>query len=110
MRSIQRKRKGITSVLAMMYLVLFSCLALGFYAHVTTAVQVSSNEMHAKRAMLSAESGMDFMRYLLGNVDIPSSTPPDQIWPMLCTQIKQQLDGTANVHGAILATPSGETL
>jgi len=110
MRFDQRKRRGITSVLAMMYLVLFSCLAVGFYAHVTTAVQVSGNERHSKQAMLSAESGMDFMRYLLGNVDIPASTSPDQIWPMLCTQIKQQLDGTANIGGVTLATPSGETM
>jgi Tfp pilus assembly protein PilX len=94
----------------MMYLVLFSCLALGFYAHVTTAVQVSQNESHSRRAMLSAESGMEFMRYLLGNTDIPASTSPDQIWPTLCSQIKQQLDRTANVHGATLATPSGEVM
>jgi len=94
----------------MMYLVLFSCLALGFYAQVTTAVQVSSNETHAKKAMLSAESGMEFMRYILGNVDIPSSTAPDQIWPTLCTQVKQQLDHTLNVGGATLASPSGESM
>jgi Tfp pilus assembly protein PilX len=110
MQSSRFKRRGITSVLAMMYLVLFSCLALGFYAHVTTAVQVSQNETHSKRAMLSAESGMEFMRYLLGNTDIPASTTPDQIWPTLCSQIKQQLDGTSNIHGATLATPSGEVM
>jgi len=108
---IQRiRRKGVTSVLAMLYLVLFSCLAVGFYGAVTTAVQVSSNETHGRRAMLSAESGMEFMRYTLGNVDIPHSTPPDQMWPTLCSQVKAQLDGTRNVNFVTLATPSGETM
>lgn len=106
----QARQRGMTSVLAMMYLILFSCLALGFYAHVTTAVQISSNETHAKRAMLSAESGMDYMRYVLGNVSIPEATPADQIWAALCTQVKQQFDGTLNVSGATLATPSGSTM
>jgi len=110
MQYIQRKRRGITSVLAMLYLVLFSCLAVGFYAAVTTAVQVSANETHGRRAMLSAESGMEFMRYIMGNVDIPHSTPPDQMWTQLCTQIKQQLDGTANVGGATLTMPVGEVM
>ncbi|MDB5321823.1 MAG: hypothetical protein JWN40_3454 [Phycisphaerales bacterium] len=106
----QRARRGVTSVLAMLYLVLFSCLAVGFYAAVTTAVQVSANETHGRRAMLSAESGMEFMRYIMGNVDIPHSTPPDQMWTQLCTQVKQQLDGTANIGGATITMPTGEIM
>jgi hypothetical protein len=94
----------------MLYLVLFSCLAVGFYAAVTTAVQVSANETHGRRAMLSAESGMEFMRYVMGNVDIPHSTPPDQMWNQLCTQVKLQLDGTANIGGATVNMPTGEVM
>jgi len=110
MRHVQRKRRGVTSVLAMLYLVLFSCLAVGFYSAVTTAVQVSANETHSKKSMLSAESGMEFMRYVMGNVDIPHSTPPDQMWPTLCSQIKQQLDGTANIGGQTVTLPAGDIM
>jgi hypothetical protein len=110
MRHPQRDRRGVTSVLAMLYLVLFSCLAVGFYSAVTTAVQVSANETHSKKSMLSAESGMEFMRYVMGNVDIPHSTPPDQMWPTLCSQIKQQLDGTANVGGQTVPLPTGDVM
>src|SRR2546430_1795450 len=106
----QRARRGVTSVLAMLYLVLFSCLAVGFYAAVTTAVQVSTNETHGRRAMLSAESGMEFMRYIMGNVDIPHTTPPDQMWNQLCTQVKQQLDGTANIGGGTVTMPAGSVM
>src|SRR6266404_4966729 len=110
MRLNPRNRRGVTSVLAMLYLVLFSCLAVGFYAAVTTAVQVSTNETHGRHAMLSAESGMEFMRYVMGNVDIPHTTPPDQMWNQLCTQVKQQLDGTTNVGGATVSMPAGEVM
>src|SRR5689334_18181538 len=81
----KRRRAGMTSVLAMLYLILFSSLAVGFYAATNTAVQVSSNERHARQAMLSAESGMEFMRLILGNVEIPPNTPSDQMWGKLCT-------------------------
>ena len=110
MQFAQRKRRGVTSVLAMLYLVLFSTLAIGFYAAVTTAVQVSTNETHGKRAMLSAESGMDFMRYIMGNVDIPVGTNPANMWSVLCTQVKAQLDGTTNIGKVTLPTPSGSQM
>jgi hypothetical protein len=110
MQFAQRKRRGVTSVLAMLYLVLFSTLAIGFYAAVTTAVQVSTNETHGKRAMLSAESGMDFMRYIMGNVDIPVGTDPANMWSVLCTQVKAQLDGTTNIGKKTLPAPSGSQM
>jgi hypothetical protein len=97
-------------MLAMLYLMLFATLALGFYGATNVAVQVSTNETHGRRAMLAAESGMEFMRYTLGNVDIPHFTPADQLWSTLCTQVKQQLDGTRNVNGATLPDPSGESM
>jgi len=91
-------------VLAMLYLVLFSCLAVGFYAAVTTAVQVSANETHGRRAMLSAESGRSSCGYIMGNVDIPHSTPPrTRCGPSSATQVKQQLDGTATLAAATVA-------
>src|SRR6266699_1437048 len=110
MRLNLRNRRGVTSVLAMLYLVLFSTLAVGFYAAVTTAVQVSANETHGRRAMLSSESGMEFIRYILSNVDVPANTLPEQIWPLTCAQVKAQLDGTKNVNYAVLPAPSGETM
>jgi len=93
----------------MMYLLLLSSLALGFYASVNVSVQIASNETHVREAMLSAESGLEFIRYTLGNVNIPPQTPDDQIWTSVCSQVKSQLDGTANINNTTLAMPSGTT-
>src|SRR5690242_9676391 len=59
-------RKGITSVLAMMYMVLFSTLALGFFAASTMNSQIAKNERNEMQAQDAAESGMQFARYQLG--------------------------------------------
>lgn len=102
------KRRGLTSMLAMLYLVLFTTLAVGFYAATTTTVQLSANEAHGRQALLDAESGLDYIRYTLGNVDVAHFTDPSQIWPNVCTQIYNQLDGTAN-FGRVQMPASGAT-
>jgi hypothetical protein len=91
----------------MLYLVLFSSLAIGFYAAVSTSMQVSANETKAKRAMLAAESGMAFLRHILSNLEIAHGTPVDQMWPQLVQQVKNQLDGKPVVNGQILQDVNG---
>lgn len=106
----RRWRRGLTSTLAMLYLVLFSTLAIGFYAAVNTSVQIAGSEGSARQAMLSAESGMEYMRFLLGNISIPHSTQPSQSWTSLCSQVKAQLDNTANAGSTGVAMPSGNVM
>jgi hypothetical protein len=96
-----------TSVLAMLYLVLFASLAVGFYAATNTAVQISSNERHSRQAMLSAESGLEFFRHVLGGVEIPSFTPSSQMWGTLCQQVATELNRTPNFGGAEVSPPTG---
>ena len=76
MRSI---RRGVTSVLAMLYLVLFGMLAIGFYAATSIASQVVYNELRSAEALLAAETGMDFMRYAMHGVAIAPDTPISQV-------------------------------
>jgi hypothetical protein len=91
------RRRGATAVLAMLYLVLFSTLALGFYAATTTAVQVSHNDSQVSRAFLSSESGLDFMRYHLARVSIsPYST---DVTTELANDLKDRLESTGNMPG-----------
>jgi hypothetical protein len=88
-----------TALLAMLFLVLFSALAVGFYSAVTMASQVSSNDQRVAQAYLAAESGMDFMRYQLARVSIPPGTPQANILAELEKDLKEQLHGTYNFLG-----------
>ncbi len=96
-RTRRARRSGITSVLAMLFLTLFAMLSLGFYASVTSSVQIAKNDQRNAKALLAAESGVQFMRYHLANVNISSSSST----PMsdLCTDLQARLEGTSNLGG-----------
>jgi hypothetical protein len=87
----------------MLYLVLFSTLALGFYAATTTAVQVSHNDEQVSRAFLASESGMDFMRFHLARVSIPPSTTGNASTAELANDLKARLESTGNMPGLTVA-------
>src|SRR5688572_10344231 len=89
------RRRGATAVLAMLYLVLFSTLALGFYAATTTAVQVSNNDSQVSRAFLASESGLDFMRYHLAHVSIGAFST--DVTTELTNDLKDRLEPTPNM-------------
>lgn len=98
-RRVAGRRRGMTAMLAMLFLVLFSALAVGFYAAVTTASQVSSNDQRVAQAYLAAESGMDFMRYQLARVSIPPGTAQSDVLMELERDLKELLNDTPNFAG-----------
>jgi Tfp pilus assembly protein PilX len=95
-----RRRHGVSALVAMMYLVLFSTMAVGFYATTNTAAQVAHNDRNIARALLAAECGMDFMRYQMAQVIVPAATRQDQLFANLATCLGNQVNGTANVGGS----------
>jgi hypothetical protein len=85
--------------MAMLFMVVFSALALGFYAATTTASQVAGNERTAASARLAAEAGVDFLRYHLASLDIPANLSPSQVFEEVEMQLAARLDGTGNLNG-----------
>ena len=81
--------------MAMLFMVIFSTLALGFYASTTMSVQVARNDQRTAKALLAAESGVQFMRYHLANVTIPPNSPN----PLadLCSNLQTSLNGSMNL-------------
>ena len=66
---------GVAYVLAMLYMLLFTVLGIGFYATASTiSVQIAKNDRSAADAQAAAESGMEFVRYQLGQLRIPTDT------------------------------------
>lgn len=92
-------RHGVTSVMAMLYMILFSVLAVGFIAMVNTSVQVAGNDVRANRAILAAESGMQFLRFHLWDLNISPATPPDELYDKVYEQLGNRLNNTANLGG-----------
>jgi hypothetical protein len=84
-------------MLAMLFLVLFAALAIGFYASVNTSVQIANNEQHCTKALLAADSGLGFIRYHLANVTLSPDTQPADVLAELYQQLSLRLDGTPNL-------------
>ena len=103
----RQRNQGMTSVLAMMFLVLFATLALGFYAATNVSTQVSSNDEHVTRASFAAESGLDFMRYQLAQIHLPSTQPATLA--TVYNLLQSQLNGTSNLRSGNI-TLSGNTI
>ena len=100
--ALRHARRGVASVMAMLFMVVFSAMALGFYAATTTAVQVSSNERTSLSAQVAVESGLQFLRYHLSALDIPDTLTPDQRYEEIHTQLSDRLNGTANLGGSVV--------
>ncbi len=94
-------------MLAMLYLVLFSALALGFYATTTTSVQISRNERSAARALAAAESGLYFMRYQMGELAIPSSTTDANLLSTVAQKLSDRMAATSNIAPRTLSVSGG---
>jgi hypothetical protein len=90
-------RGGYAALLSMLFLVLFSTLAIGFYSSTGTAVATAENDRRVAMAQQAAESGMDLMRYELAHVMIPVGTPPSQVISVLATQLGANMNATRNM-------------
>ena len=93
-------RRGVASMMAMLFMVVFSALALGFYAATTTASQVAHNERRATSARLAAEAGVDFIHYHLASLDVPAGLSDTQAFEEVMMQLQARLDGTPNLAGS----------
>jgi hypothetical protein len=102
-----RPRRGIASLLAMLFLILFSVLAVGFYATSTMSAQVPKNERSAAEAQLAAEGGLQFMRYQLGSVDIAVSTTNASLLSAVAGELGRMLNGSSNMGGQTVQVSSG---
>jgi Tfp pilus assembly protein PilX len=98
----RQPRRGFAAVLAMLYLMLFTVLAIGFSAATAISLQIANNDQAAHQAQAAAESGMQFVKYQLGRIEIPQasgSASDDLDLTTIARLISVPLDGSANMNG-----------
>jgi hypothetical protein len=83
----------------MLFLVLFSVMAVGFYSSVTTSVQVAGNEQSVRQAMWALDSGIGYVRGQLGQIQFSSASPTDL--PGVFDALKDRLENTAYPKGTL---------
>ena len=102
-KSRRRPRRGAVLLLAMVFIVIFSALAVAVAGLSGANVQVASNQHRLNTALNAAHSGLECARYLvttaaLGqtNTNYVTDAQADQAWAALCAHIQATaLDGQA---------------
>ncbi len=117
--SSRKRRNGSALVVSTIVLVAVSTLAVALASISAANVQIADKQRRANRAFANAESGLEVMRYWLGRVGIPSSTPPTQYLTAVITAVRSDLLDSAATNliirsdGAILPvqldSATGET-
>jgi hypothetical protein len=113
------RRRGAAAVLAMMFLILFSALAVGFYSTTNVGVQIAGNEQRGSKSLLAAESGMQFMKYHLATLGVPPNTPANELFVRIHERLGVKLDNYPlmpaggrtvgiNADQTVIRIPSGE--
>ena len=74
-RLVHLKSQGAVLIISMIFVLIFSALAVSIATLSGTNAQLASNQHKVGCALASAESGSEVMRYWLSRVTIPSSTP-----------------------------------
>lgn len=89
---IQRKRRGAVLVLSMIFIVLFSALAVALTSLSGANVQVASSQHKVNTALHAAQSGLEFAKYLVRTVTLASTSTntvtdsqADAVWSTLCS-------------------------
>jgi len=87
----KNRRQGAALVIAMMFLAIFSSLALAMLTMSSTNVQVADNHCKANRALESAQSGFEVMNYWLGRVNMPGTVAPGDRFTNLASYVNNDL-------------------
>lgn len=108
-----RRRRGVVALLAMLFLTLIAVLTVGLCETTNTQVQVSSNDATLAEVSTAAESAAEFMRYQMGEMNLPYGTTSSNLLTNAATAMGVNLNGqpcmggkTVNVTAGTIYIPS----
>jgi Tfp pilus assembly protein PilX len=116
-RKAHTVRKGAALIISMIFVLIFSALAVSMAAISGTNVQVASNHHKLDSALSAAESGLECGRYIIAKTlsDLPSTpyntvttAQADEVWSILCTTIQDEswVNNQAELSGSTITTPA----
>ena len=85
--NIHHRRQGATLVLSMLFVLIFSALAVSLASLGGTNVQIASNQHRSNSALYAAQSGLECAKYLVStvllnetNMNTVTTEQADQVW------------------------------
>jgi len=87
--------KGFALILSMIFVLVFSALAVAMFSLSGTNVQIADNHHKMNLAFASAESGLDVVRFWLSRIKMPSSTPQSQYYITIIDDLQSDLSANS---------------
>ena len=96
---IYRKRRGSVLIISMIFILVFSALAVSMASLSGVNLQIADNQRKANLARASAESGLDILRFWLARVYMPGTTATNDRFNCLATRLQNDLtaNGISNI-------------
>jgi Tfp pilus assembly protein PilX len=94
-KSVHPKRKGAVLIVAMIFVVIFSALAVSMATMSGTNAQLASNQHKVGCALGSATSGLEVERYWLDTVIFPSDTPENKYFSTIMNTLESNMDANS---------------
>jgi Tfp pilus assembly protein PilX len=103
-KTIKKKHQGIAMILAMVFIVIFSAISIGFLSLSSANTQVSVNHRDSNNALAAALSGLDCARYIIGktetistNSNIVTEAQAQTLWANLYSKLQSLNLGSAAI-------------
>jgi hypothetical protein len=109
MKSQLKKQRGIALAMALLFVAIFSSLAVGMFT-LSGQNMLAARSLHTvNQARSSAESGLEVLRYYMSKIDIPGTTDPDGRFQSIVDAFTETsllpngFDCTPNEDGTVLS-------
>jgi len=97
-KSQYRKRSAFALIISMIFVLVFSALAVAMFSTSGVNVQIANNHHKANVAFANAESGLEVMRFWLNRIKMPSSTPVAGYFNTILADLKADLSNNGILH------------
>jgi len=95
-RSTSQRYRGVVLIISMIFVVVFSALAVSMATLSGTNTQIASNQHKVNTALLAAQSGLECARYIISTVTLEETSSntvtndqADVVWANLCDHLQE---------------------
>jgi len=98
-RMLCRKHRGAALILSMIFILIFSALAVSIASLADTNVQIADNQHKTNCSRACAESGIEITRFWLNRVSVLGTTAPGLIFGQIANSLQSDLtvNGISNI-------------
>jgi len=109
-KSVHLRCKGAVLIISMIFVLIFSALAVSMASLSGTNVQLASNQNQLNRSLSCAHSGMEVVQYYLNDITVPGSIQPANRIQTIANDLQSTLTNAGITNISVSYDPGTHTL